>query len=255
MKRVLNGKNIHMLIMAAALAAGLSIGSGVSGGTVALAEEAMGYFDEQGNWIEEPQTGMDEMAADVPSGESVGPTEETASDGAIEIMGEGAADQGADASEAAETEPSQRTGTYTVASGWAVDDAAGTQEQTVYKQEGKTGQDQTSTITCSYMDTDFSVLEYEQLRDMLTNNLLYSNVNAQLSSSAIYTDAKDYLYILIVDDASAEYRDIYCYVVGDYRCFSVQIQEYRAEAEELRAQKKQTPQEVGQSVAEGFVWN
>ena len=100
MKRVLKGKNIHMLIMAAALAAGLSIGSGVSGGTVALAEEAMGYFDEQGNWIEEPQTGMDEMAADVPSGESVGPAEETASEGAIEIMGEGAADQGADASEA-----------------------------------------------------------------------------------------------------------------------------------------------------------
>lgn len=147
------------------------------------------------------------------------------------------------------------TGTYSMEAGWSTDDAACTQDCTVYKQDAYIGQEGTSTITCSYLDTNYSVFEYEQLRDMLTNNLLYSNVNAQISASAVYTDAKDYLYILLVDDASQDYRNIYCYVVGDYRCFCVEVQEYRQEAENLQTQGLSTPQEVGQSTAEKFVWN
>lgn len=147
------------------------------------------------------------------------------------------------------------TGTYTVESGWSVDNAASTQDRTVYKQDAYVGVDGTSTITCSYLDTNYSVFEYEQLRDMLTNNLLYSNVNAQISTSAVYTDAKDYLYILIVDDTSQDYQNIYCYVVGDYRCFCVDVKEYRSDAEQLQAQSLRTPKEVGQSIAEKFVWN
>lgn len=157
--------------------------------------------------------------------------------------------------EAAAGEAAALTGTYTVESGWSVDNAASTQERTVYKQDAYVGVEGTSTITCSYLDTNYSVFEYEQLRDMLTNNLLYNNVNAQISTSAVYTDAKDYLYILIVDDTAQDYRNIYCYVVGDYRCFCVDVKEYRWDAEELQAQSLKTPQEVGQGVAEKFVWN
>jgi hypothetical protein len=146
-------------------------------------------------------------------------------------------------------------GTYVMAEGWSEDETLSTSETSVYKQTGMIGEAQTSTITCSYLDTNYSVMEYEQLRDMLTNNLLYSNVNAQISTSAVYTDAKDYLYIILVDDAAQDYRNTYCYVVGDYRCFCVTVQEYREEADQLTAQEQQTPREVGQSVAEQFVWN
>ncbi len=147
------------------------------------------------------------------------------------------------------------TGTWTVESGWSVDSAASTQEQTVYKQDACIGAEATSTITCSYLDTNYSVYEYEQLRDMLTNNLLYSNVDAQISTSAVYTDAKDYLYIVLVDDTAQDFRCIYHYVVGDYRCFCVAVKEYRSEAEQLAAQELSTPREVGQAAAEKFMWN
>ena len=136
-----------------------------------------------------------------------------------------------------------------------LDDGASTSEKNVYKQEGLQDQAETSAITCSYIDTNYSVMEYEQLRDMLTNNLFYSNVNAQISTSAIYTNNKDYLYILIVDNSSQDYRNIYHYVVGDYRCFLVEVKEYRAEADQAKAQEQKTPQEIGQKVAEEFVWN
>lgn len=247
MKKILRNKKVHTFIVAAAIAAGVSCGAGLTSGSVVLAAEPTGYFDEQGNWVEEQTADIGGAEADISIEGDAG----ALSDEVVDIMGEGAQPQDG----AAQTEASQKTGTYTLASGWSVDNAASTQERTVYKQDAKADQENTSTITFSYLDTSFSVLEYEQLRDMLTNNLLYSNVNAQLSSSAVYTDAKDYLYILIVDDASAEYRDIYCYVVGDYRCFCVEVREYRSEADELRAQKIQTPQEVGQEAAEGFVWN
>ena len=152
------------------------------------------------------------------------------------------------------SEAAAMTGTYTAPDGWSEDTDQSTQERTVYMIDGKVGEEGSSTISCSYMDTNYSVLEYEQLRDMLTNNLLYSNVNAQISTSAADTKARDYLYILIVDDSAEDYRDIYHYVVGDYRCFCVEVREYRAEAEQMAAAGQQTPQQAGQSVAEDFVW-
>lgn len=185
------------------------------------AEEGAGYFDESGNWISE---------------------EAVSSDSEIVVIGESAAEE-------------PLTGTYTMESGWMLDDGASTSEKNVYKQEGLQDQAETSAITCSYIDTNYSVMEYEQLRDMLTNNLFYSNVNAQISTSAIYTNNKDYLYILIVDNSSQDYRNIYHYVVGDYRCFLVEVKEYRAEADQAKAQEQKTPQEIGQKVAEEFVWN
>lgn len=187
------------------------------------AEEMSGYFDEAGNWISDEPLFSEETIY----------LEDTGSMMDIQPM----------------------TGTYTVADGWAEDTDAGEEEEQVYKQSAYVDMEGTSTITCSYMDTNYSVLEYEQLRDMLTNNLLYSKVNAQISASAIYTEAKDYLYILIVDDSSEAYRDIYHYVVGDYRCFCVEVREYRADAEQAKAQDQQTPQEAGQEIAESFTWD
>ncbi len=212
-----------------------------------------GYYDEAGNWITEgsadvPYIGedvtvdfgayMDGSTAEVieigDSGENVSPNENAP---VVDVTAE------------------PRTGTFTVEDGWAVDSSESTKDVTVYRQSAQMDAEETSTITCSYMDTNYSVLEYEQLRDMLTNNLLYSNVNAQISTSAVYTQAKDYLYILIVDDSAQSYRDLYYYVVGDYRCFSLEVKEYRAEAEQAKAAQLLTPQEVGQKAAESFVWN
>ena len=156
--------------------------------------------------------------------------------------------------DAAQDVSSALTGTYSVEAGWTVDSAASTEEKTVYKQDANVGMENTSTITCSYMDTNYSVLEYEQLRDMLTNNLLYANVNAQISTSAVYTQTKDYLYIVIVDDSALDYKDVYHYVVGDYRCFCVEVREYRAEADQAVADGVKTPHEVGQTTAEEFTW-
>ncbi len=142
------------------------------------------------------------------------------------------------------------TGTYTVPEGWIADESAGSEEIVVYRAEDA-GE---STISCSYLDTNYSVSEYEQLRDMLTNSLRYSNVDAQISTSAVYTLNKDYLYIVLVDDSASGYRDIYHYVVGNYRCFCVQVKEYRDEAQEAEAREKKTPQQAGQAMAESFVW-
>lgn len=198
------------------------------------AEEASGYYDEYGNWVQ-----------DAWSGENPDPY--------------AAGDFYADGDPYADAEQTEQaaamTGTYSVDSGWVVDSVSSTEDKTVYKQEGCVDLDYTSTISCSYLDTNYSVLEYEQLRDMLTNNLLYNNVNAQISTSASYTQAKDYLYIVIVDDTSQEYKDIYHYVVGDYRCFCVEVHQNRAEADAAAAEGRMTPQEVGQSTAEGFTWS
>ena len=147
------------------------------------------------------------------------------------------------------------TGEWDIPDGWAEDSENSTEDSQIYKLTEMVGMTETSTITCSYMDTNYSVLEYEQLRDMLTNNLLYTNVNAQISTSAVYTKAKDCLYIVIVDDSSQVYRDIYHYVVGDYRCFSVEVREYRSEADQMKAAKLKTPQETGLQIAEEFTWN
>lgn len=157
--------------------------------------------------------------------------------------------------ESAEESAQLLTGTYSGASGWSVDTATSTGDATVYKSDVYSDTETTSTISCSYIDTSYSVIEYEQLRDMLSNSLLYENVNAQISTSAVYTDAKDYLYILLVDDSEQSYRDIYYYVVGDYRCFRVSVREYRAEAEELQNQGMSTPKDAGQSIAQTFTWN
>lgn len=194
--------------------------------SIGHAEDSAGYFDESGNWAAEEAASSEAVVIGDPAEESAQPVPE---------------------------EP--LTGTYTMESGWALDDAESTSEKSVYKQEALLDQTETSTITCSYIDTNYSVMEYELLRDMLTNNLFYSNVNAQISTSAVYTDNKDYLYILIADDSSQGYRNIYHYVVGDYRCFLVEVKEYRAEAEQAKSQEGKTPQEVGQTVAEEFVWN
>lgn len=152
-------------------------------------------------------------------------------------------------------ETEERIGTYTVEEAWIKNTELSTEDETVYVKEEYAKEAETSTITCSYIDTNYSVLEYEQLRDMLTNNLFYSNVNAKVSTSAVYTLDKDYLYILIVDDSDHEYRDIYHYVVGDYRCFEVAVREYRSEADTDRAAGEDTPQEAGQKIAEEFVWD
>lgn len=150
---------------------------------------------------------------------------------------------------------SGRMGTYPAPENWEKVDSLSKEDSVVYKRSGYGGEDETSTITCDYIDTNYRVVEYEQLRDMLTNNLVYSNVNAQISSSAVYTKAKDYLYILTVDDSSKDYRDIYYYVVGDMRCFCVTVKEYRSEAEEMKASDTSTPQEAGQKTAEEFTWD
>ncbi len=156
-----------------------------------------------------------------------------------------------------EAETEAAPGTYTMEDGWTEDELRSTDDVTVYVRDAYAGEDtsETSLISCSYLETNYSRQEYEQLRDMLTNNLLYSNVNAQITTSAVYTLAMDYLYIVLVDDSSEEYRDVYHYVVGDYQCFCVQVTEYRDEAEQDEAQEVDTPREIGQKVAEGFVWN
>lgn len=192
---------------------------------VLQAEEPSGYYDEAGNWVQDP------LAEGALAGEELQP--------------------GADG----QTEAQALTGTYSVGAGWTEDTAAGRDGKTVYKQDACVGMDATSTISCGYMDTNYSVQEYEQLRDMLTNNLLYENVNAQISTSASYTQSKDYLYIIIVDDSAQDYRDIYNYVVGDYRCFCVEVREYRSEAEQAAAAGQKTPQETGQATAEAFTWD
>lgn len=152
-------------------------------------------------------------------------------------------------------EAAAMTGEWKVPDGWTEDSEDDSEDIHTYKLTEMVGMTETSTITCSYMDTNYSVLEYEQLRNMLTNNLLYANVNAQISTSAVYTKAKDCLYIVIVDDSSQVYRDIYHYVVGDYRCFSVEVREYRSEAEQMKAADLKTPQETGLQIAEEFTWD
>ncbi len=137
---------------------------------------------------------------------------------------------------------------YSVPEGWTVDEQADLEDALVLCRQD----DGLSTIVCGYLDTNYSIQEYEQLREMLTNNLLYEHVNAQISTSAVYTLAKDYLYTILVDDEEEAYRDIYHYVIGDYRCFCVFVREYRSEAEEV--QDQMTPREAGQSIAEGFTW-
>lgn len=219
---------------AVALSMAVCLSAGMGG--VLQAEEGSGYYDEAGYWFED--TGSYSSASDDYSHESA----RTGSADALAALADGAMQDPA------------LTGTYSVEEGWSVDADASTDEETVYKKDDCVGVENTSTITCSYMDTNYSVLEYEQLRDMLTNNLLYSNVNAQISTSAIYTQEKDYLYIVIVDDSALEYKDVYHYVVGDYRCFCVEVREYRAEADQDVADGVKTPHEVGQKTAEEFTW-
>ena len=236
MKRLITGKHRGAVVWAAIA---LCMGTvSYPAGTV-MAEEAAGYFDDGGNWVFDNDANVQDITAGSDS-----------EDPGLQGLSENAesTDLSSDAEES-------RTGTYTVCEGWSSDENGSTQDVTVYRQEGYTASDTTSTITCSYLDTNYSVLEYEQLRDMLTNNLIYSNVNAQISASAVYTNARDFLYILIADDAAKDYLEVYYYVVGDYRCFCVNVKEYRAEAESARSQERQTPQEVGKSIAEGFVWN
>ena len=231
--KVLEKNRQKLLLISVVMLAGLVFSGWMFSAVHALAAESFGYFDEAGNWVEGvPGESGDWEMSDVESYEEP----------SLEM-------------DAQEAEPVKKTGSYTPAEGWSVDDFASTEDKTVYKQDGYVGTEGTSTIACSYLDTNYSVLEYEQLRDMLTNNLLYSNVNAQISASAVYTNAKDYLYILLVDDTSQDYRNIYCYAVGDYRCFCVEVKEYRAEAEALKSQGVKTPQETGQKIAESFVWN
>jgi hypothetical protein len=148
----------------------------------------------------------------------------------------------------------QRTGTYSVPEGWIADVERSTDETTVYTKED-TDETVGSTISCSYLDTNYSVLEYEQLRDMLTSSLLYSNVNAQISTSAGYTDARDYLFIVLVDDSEQDHTDSYYYVVGDYRCFCVTVCAYRDEAGTQESDDVMSPEEAGRSIAEQFEWS
>ena len=231
--KVLEKNRQKLRLIGVIMLAGFVFRVGGFSGVHVSAAESFGYFDEAGNWIEGVPGELEDL--EMMDGESY-------EEPSLEV-------------DTPETEAVKKTGSYKSAEGWSVDDFASTEEKTVYKLDGYVGTEGTSTIACSYLDTNYSVLEYEQLRDMLTNNLLYSNVNAQISASAVYTNAKDYLYILLVDDTSQDYRNIYCYAVGDYRCFCVEVKEYRAEAEALKSQGVKTPQETGQKIAESFVWN
>ncbi|MCD7762112.1 MAG: hypothetical protein LUI14_02735 [Lachnospiraceae bacterium] len=206
----------------------------------AQAEEA-GYSDGTGETLWQ----------DVYSGDT-GSSDTFAADQA----GFGASDAGM-AAEEYETETEMLPGTYTMEEGWTENELLSSDGVTVYVQDAYADAEspETSLISCSFLDTNYSRQDYEQLRDMLTNKILYSNVSAQITTSAVYTLAMDYLYIILVDDSSAEYRTIYHYVVGDYQCFCVEVKEYRAEAEQAEAQEADTPQEIGQKIAEGFVWN
>lgn len=215
-----------MAQMAVALCLAVSLGS------VLQAEEQSGYYDEAGNWVENSYS----------------------SDAGMEGAGFEIFSEDQTTLDTSNMSGTALSGTYSVEEGWSVDPDASTEEKTVYKKDEYVGVENTSMIACSYMDTNYSVLEYEQLRDMLTNNLLYSNVNAQISTSAIYTQEKDYLYIVIVDDSALEYKDVYHYVVGDYRCFCVEVREYRSEADQAAAEGVKTPHEVGQTTAEEFTW-
>lgn len=154
-----------------------------------------------------------------------------------------------------QTEAQELTGNWSMDSAWTQTKAEDEEERWTYRQSGKESDDQTSTIVCSYLDTNYSVMEYEQLRDMLTNNAVYSNADAQISTSAAYTDAKDYLYMLTVEPSGADYRDIYYYVVGDRRCFCVEVREYQAEADALKEARQKTPSQTGQDTAMKFTWN
>ena len=154
-----------------------------------------------------------------------------------------------------QTEAQELTGSWSVDSAWVQTKAEDEEERWTYKQSGAEAEEDTSTIVCSYLDTNYSVLEYEQLRDMLTNNAVYSNADAQISTSAAYTDAKDYLYMLTVEPSGVDYQDIYYYVVGDRRCFCVEVREYQAEADALEAAQKKTPSQTGQDIAMKFTWN
>lgn len=145
-------------------------------------------------------------------------------------------------------------GQYTVPDGWSEDTSAGQASGSVYRYSENVGVDGTSSITCQYMETNYMVSEYEQLRDMLTNDILYSRVNAEISTNAAYTDSRDYLYILTADDPSLAYREIFYYVVGDLKCFCVTVREYRSEAEDARAAQKLTPEEAGKQIASAFTW-
>ena len=154
-----------------------------------------------------------------------------------------------------QTEAQELTGSWSVDSAWVQTKAEDEEERWTYKQSGAEAEEDTSTIVCSYLDTNYSVLEYEQLRDMLTNNAVYSNADAQISTSAAYTDAKYYLYMLTVEPSGVDYQDIYYYVVGDRRCFCVEVREYQAEADALEAAQKKTPSQTGQDIAMKFTWN
>ena len=154
-----------------------------------------------------------------------------------------------------QTEAQELTGSWSVDSAWVQTKAEDEEERWTYKQSGAEAEEDTSTIVCSYLDTNYSVLEYEQLRDMLTNNAVYSNADAQISTSAAYTDAKDYLYMLTVEPSGVDYQDIYYYVVGDRRCFCVEVREYQTEADALEAAQKKTPSQTGQDIAMKFTWN
>ena len=146
-------------------------------------------------------------------------------------------------------------GTYTVCEGWSEDADLSTETEKVYKKAENLEMDETSTISCSFIDTNYTAMEYEQLRDMLTNNLIYSSPNAAISVSGTYTDAKDYLYVLVADDSAQNYREIYYYVVGDLECFVAEVKEYRDEATAAQEHMEDTPEAVGAEIARTFTWN
>ncbi len=146
-------------------------------------------------------------------------------------------------------------GVYTIQEGWTEDADLSTDTEKVYKKTEAMELEETSTISCSYIDTNYTALEYEDLRDMLTNELLYASPNAQISVSASYTDAKDYLYVLTADDAALTYREIYYYVVGDLKCFVTEVKEYREEAAAAQAESLDTPEAVGGEIARTFTWS
>lgn len=141
-------------------------------------------------------------------------------------------------------------GEYRVPEGWSEDSSGAKGQEKVYKRTEDLDLDETSTITCSYLETNYSVFEYEQLRNMLTNDLVYRDVDASISSNCTYTDSKDYLFVLTADDDAKDYREIYYYVVGDQECFLVEVREYRNEAQ----QQEQTPEDAGEEIASGFTW-
>ena len=150
-------------------------------------------------------------------------------------------------------EPASVYNSYSIPAGWQElpEAAAGGK---VYKQSASMQEPDSSQICCFQETTDYSLMEYEQLRGKLTDQVVYEDSSAVVSSTCTYTEAQDNLFVLTSDDAERPYRDIYYYIVRDYEYFCFHVREDRLEAEKAREQQIDTPEEAGRKMASQFTW-